>query len=855
MRFTDCYLSQGGVTRFLSHDIMGNVLTREDARGKRWQYAYDAAGRLAAVTDPLDRTIRLFYDKKGNKVRQVDPQNRETLFEYDQHNRLIKQTDPLGQVTRFGYNPDGKLTSRTDAEGKAVRYEYDADGRLVKSIDGNGNETVMDYDASFGTGCSACSGGAKDQPARIVYPSFEKFFSYDMRGRKVLETDVVDGESQVTFFSYDAAGNLVARTDKENRVTGYAYDELKRLVSETDALGGETLYVFDNRDNLLLLTDAENRTTRFAYDRNNRMTGEIRPGGQQTSYAYDDAGNLTEKIDAKNQKTEYGYDDAGRLTEIRYYLSAGDSAAVKSVTFSHDGAGNLTGYDDGTTSAVYVYDDIYRKTGETTDYGPFALENRYSYYGNGLKKTFIGPDGVTYSYSYDAASQITGVYIPDVGHITYSSYTWNRPDEVILPGGSRRTYEYDPLMRVRSITAKDPGWNEVMGYQYSYDKMDNITAKTTEHGPYDYGYDDIYRLTTAENPVQSDEAYSYDGVGNRLTSAAHSDWAYNTNNELQGYDGAVFQYDANGNTIEKNDNGQITKFFYNIEDRLVRVENGAGSVVAAYHYDPFGRRLWKEVDGTRTYFVYSDEGLIGEYDSGGLEIRSYGYKPGSTWTTDPLFMKSGGQYYFYQNDHLGTPQKMTAVNGAVVWSAKYSAFGDAAVDLSASITNNLWFAGQYFDEETGIHYNYHRYYDHKLGRYLRKDPIGLGGGINHYTYVFNSPVKLLDPWGLLDMISAYHQLFHGWRPSLFLPGQPLPGYNYCGPGNNGTPPTSPLDQACKEHDECYETCGLDSKDVKYTCRGQDKGPSCQDDCDDDLCNKARIHGGWIRAGVIFIFCD
>ena len=60
-------------------------------------------------------------------------------------------------------------------------------------------------------------------------------------------------------------------------------------------------------------------------------------------------------------------------------------------------------------------------------------------------------------------------------------------------------------MRVKSITASDPGQNVVMGYHYSYDKMDNITAKVTEHGPYDYGYDDLYRLTNADNPVQTDE--------------------------------------------------------------------------------------------------------------------------------------------------------------------------------------------------------------------------------------------------------------------------------------------------------------------------------------------------------------
>jgi len=146
--------------------------------------------------------------------------------------------------------------------------------------------------------------------------------------------------------------------------------------------------------------------------------------------------------------------------------------------------------------------------------------------------------------------------------------------------------------------------------------------------------------------------------------------------------------------------------------------------------------------------MYSDEGLIGEYDSTGNEIKAYGYKPGSTWTTDPLFMKVGSEYYFYQNDHLGTPQKMTAVNGAVVWSAKYSSFAEADVDASSTITNNLRFPGQYYDQETGLHYNWHRYYEPNTGRYLTPDPIGLAGGINLFAYVQGNPLRYVDPYGL-----------------------------------------------------------------------------------------------------------
>jgi RHS repeat-associated protein len=179
------------------------------------------------------------------------------------------------------------------------------------------------------------------------------------------------------------------------------------------------------------------------------------------------------------------------------------------------------------------------------------------------------------------------------------------------------------------------------------------------------------------------------------------------------------------------------------------VQDGPGNIIANYYYDPFGRRLWKEVGNTKTYFLYADEGLVGEFDVSGIAIKAYGYKPGSTWTTDQFFMKEGGNYYFYHNDHLGTPQKMTNISGAIIWSATYDAFGRAAVDAASTITNNLRFPGQYFDQETGFHYNWNRYYDPNTGRYITEDPVGFEGhDVNFYVYVGNNPTDITDPSGL-----------------------------------------------------------------------------------------------------------
>ena len=91
---------------------------------------------------------------------------------------------------------------------------------------------------------------------------------------------------------------------------------------------------------------------------------------------------------------------------------------------------------------------------------------------------------------------------------------------------------------------------------------------------------------------------------------------------------------------------------------------------------------------------------------------------------------------------------MTSISGAVVWSATYSSFGKAVVDADSTVENNFRFPGQYCDIETGLHYNWHRYYDPDTGRYLTPDPIGLEGGINLFVYTFNNPINRIDPTGL-----------------------------------------------------------------------------------------------------------
>jgi RHS repeat-associated protein len=755
--------AENNVTRYPAedYDVQGNPKRQINARAKVWTRTYDNKGNVLTQTDPLNHTHTTGYDKAGWKTSTTDAMGNVTQYSYDARQNLTTVTDPYGAVTRYEYNADSRPTKVTDPENKVVETtEYDPDGRVSKKIDGNGNVTTYVYGDE--------ASGLNNLLVKIVYPTFSKEFKYDNRDRVTQTIDVLDLATRYTeVATYDAKGNPLTSTDKENKTTVNTYDALGRLKTSTDPATGVTILTYDNRDNLLNLKDPKNQIHRFTYDQLNRKLTEVRPLGQTITYTYTPTGQLDTITDPKGQVKKYSYDDTGRAIGETHYLSATDLAsnnAARTTGYSYNDINRPTGYTDGAVSTgTTTYDPKgLRKIGESVNHSTFALSYSYDYYANGQKKSFTGPDGVMVYYAYDANNQLATVRLPN-GNITVNSYQWSAPIQITLPGGTVRSQAYDPLMRLTQIQVKDPGQSELMNYQYSYDNANNIKTKTTEYGNYGYTYDDLYRLKTASNPspVQS-EYYTYDSVGNRLTDAKTAGtWGYNANNQLNTMDGISFDYDANGNIIKKTDANNPTQtrtYIYDTEDRLIEVRDPNSALIAAYTYDPFNRRIVKVTagsTGTKTYFLYADEGLVAEADSTGAITKTYGYRPHGTWGTDPVYLKEGAGTYYFQNDHLGTSQKLIDQSGHVVWSAKAEAFGSTTVDPASTITNSLRFAGQYYDAETGLHYNWNRYYDPKLGRYISSDPIGLGAGLNLYGYVAANPVRNFDPYGLLSWLDAW----------------------------------------------------------------------------------------------------
>jgi len=740
------------ITTF-TYNNKGQVLTIDGplaGTGDTTTFGYDVStGDLLSVTRPLIGAISFSsYDAAGKAGRITDVNSQSKNFTYDGRGRITAVTNEAdGSSSTITYNLAGFPDSTTDEDSVSRSFDYDSIyGRLVNINDAQGNYIAYDYDT---------------QGNRIEMSKHESSGTRTSRKRWNFQHPAIPGllyreikaDDSYQQYGYDDEGNVTSVTDYESHTTTYNYDPLNRPISATQPGDITTGYGYDTQSNLTSVTDAKNQVTSFIYDDMGKLVSTTSPDTGIKTYVYDEAGNTVSKIDANGITVGYTYDDLNRLINVNFPDSA------QNITYTYDtgtnGIGRSTGMVDPSGTVSFSYDSRGRLTGKTSIINGLTYNITSTFTPGNRVSSFTYPSGRSIDYTRNALGRwdtVTTTY--NSSTITLASNLSYRPFGI--PNGMN-TGSGGSVSNVSGecdcLTISNPG--QPMEQTYTYDHNSNLKTIRGTNTPWynqDFSYDALNRLTDATGAYGSIN-YTYDNVGNRLTRTIGSQtetYTYITGtNKLYQVTGTAdpvtYTYDANGNITGFNNKTLI----YNQNNRLIRVEENS-DILGEYKYNGLGQRAIKEADGVITVFHYDNYGkLIAESLADGTITAEYLYMGKIRMAKVDV---ATGAIYYYLNDRLGTPQILTDDTGKVVWEAEYKPFGEADVNQNSEVVNNIRLPGQYFDQETGLHYNYHRYYDPMTGRYLTPDPIGLAGDIHLFSYVSNNPVMNIDPLGLFCKI-------------------------------------------------------------------------------------------------------
>ncbi|MFF5635437.1 putative T7SS-secreted protein [Streptomyces sp. NPDC012825] len=759
--------------------------------------------RVTTLTDGLGHTERHLIDERAQVVAEIDPLGAATRFTYDRRGRLLSRTDPLGHVSRTAYDERGRPTSVERPDGRRARAEYDEDGLPVRIVGADGNAVRQTFDERGNRTSVTAPSGARTE------------FAYDGSGRLASVTDpfgattrlvldarglpveVTDPLGATTWYERDTFGRTVRITDPLGAVTclewtveglpsrrvapdgtveSWTYDGEGNCLSHTDARGGTTRFTYTDFDLLTSRTDPDGVRYAFTHDTDLRLTRVTNPQGLTWDYAYDPAGRTLSETDFDGRSLRYAYDAAGRLV-------ARTNGLGQTVRFERDALGRIVRKDAEGAVSTYEY-DVFDELAVATN--PDArLERLRDRHGRLLSETV---NGRTLSYAYDEAGR-------RVGRTT--------------PGGSVSTWTYDAAGRRTSLTASgreltfsfDASGREVersvadfVSLTSSYDVMSRLTAQEVtsardggrlQHRAYAYrpdgnltavtdGFSGTRRFdldgagrVTAVRADRWTERYAYDEAGNQTEAewpSAHPSHAATGPRAYEGTRitraGAVrYEHDDQGRIVLRRKTRLSRKpdtwrYTWDAEDRLRSVTTPDGTVWS-YAYDPLGRRVSKHSALETVHFTWDDttlceqttENVVLTWDHAGLRPLSQTER--RTDTNDERF-------FAIVTDLIGTPTELVDESGELAWRTRSTLWGTTTWTRDATTYTPLRFPGQYFDPESGLHYNYFRYYDPESARYLSQDPLGLAPAPNPATYVHN-PHTWSDPLGLAPCPKA------GWE--------------------------------------------------------------------------------------------
>jgi RHS repeat-associated protein len=806
-------IDQAGQRSSFSYDANGNLLSKtvtDTATGqsRSWTYSYNSLGQILSENGPrndvIDLTSYSYYsdstaDYKPGDLRSIRNAlgHTTTFTAYDGNGRLLSLTDPNGLLIGFRYDPRGRLIQKT-VDGHASHYTYDKVGNLTQTTTAAGVTHTFTYDAVHRlTDITDALGGnihytldamgnriqedIQDEQGNLVKTRSRVF---DALSR--LQQDI-DAYNHVTHYEYDANGNLTQFTDAAGHATQHQYDSLDRLIRTTDALNGQTDYDYDGLDRLTQVTDANNHSTTYSYNSLGDLLQLDSPNTGTMQYSYDNAGNLEQKTDAGGVTANYNYDALNRLLGIDYPGTEAD------ITNGYDGTaqnlagqiGQLTGTRRGDIDTAQQFDLRGNLTvSRVKTIGTNSLISDISYRYNADDQLYETQPSANRRIQnlYDAAGQIKRVQVVDTDvngtttHILADgiSHLPFGPIKSLSYGNSlTMSRQYDQDYRLTQETA-----GTLFNQRYGYEATGNlqfIEDDTRTVGPLTFGYDPLGRLASfAVGPMTI--SYQYDAVGNRIrldhplyTEDYH--YALDSQRLLSkrktytgiGYSETInYQSSTQGfiNQTQQRTEVQTWRldatpslFDYDADQRFTGSHYGT-TVLFKYRYDAFGRRVIKNRLNTPTVnFAYDPENHLIAESKGNSPIH-YVYLD-----DQPLARIDGNgtnsSLYYFHNNHLGAPVRVSNQVGAVVWSDEYDPFANGpfgqANPINPGITQNLRLPGQYNDEERAStnpqHYNMARYYDPGTGRYWQSDPIELMGGLNTYAYAYSNPVNLIDPDG------------------------------------------------------------------------------------------------------------
>ncbi|MFD2312539.1 RHS repeat-associated core domain-containing protein, partial [Microbulbifer halophilus] len=726
------------------YDRYGRLVKKTDATGGTHRIEYNTEGLPASVTDPAGHAWQRRYNKKGQITESVDPLGNATSYTYNPIGLVGSVSDPLGNTTRYLWNPQGKLSAVHDPLGRSRHYRYDNAQRLVEvrqgaqqdaDQNGAGQSTRYEYDA-------------QDRISAVIAP---------------------DGAR--TEYRYNAQGLVAAITDPEGRSTRYDYDGLSQVKTRTNPDGSRLEYHYDGERNLVGLTNEKGERYQLKYDLAERLIEEVGFDGRTTRYAYNRAGHLiasraVTESSGKGLDTAFERDPFGRL--LREITPDGVTS------FRYNRTGQLTQAENEQRKLRWQYDACGRVIADWQD--QYKISHRYDAAGNRIGSTL--PNGEELKFGYNPAGQFESLRRRPAD--SEAEQLLAAIDRDAQGRETRRTHgnglaserDYDPQGRLQKMRLKaaspvsDPTQKPLHQRGYHYNRAGQIAQiDDSLRGSRHYHYDALDRLTQVDGP--NPEHFVHDPAHNILAVAGSreeaKEQAGNTQvsgNRLAFRGDTHYRYDVHGNRIAAlRGKGQKlqTRYRYNSRQQLVRVEQlkveESGKEKhqreTHYQYDPLGRRIAKTDDEKQVEFLWDGDVLLREtardIDSGqDLSARTYYFEPG---TFKPIALSEDGEVYHYHLDHLGTPDALTDSEGKIAWSVSYKTYGNVAIEHSNRIEQPIRFQGQYFDEESGLHYNRFRYYDPEVGQFTGPDPIGLLGGINNYQYVPNT-VAWIDPLGL-----------------------------------------------------------------------------------------------------------